>query len=143
MFTEKLFGKRKIDHDSIYPGQREVLQNVILRSSSSYVDEKNRIYILTNQNNTNFIKSFAMGIENNIYDNFCMMDVTVKNKRKMNSYMIPIEEDIVSLPFVGEVVTLRAYTADGQVGRKIGDFIVDDLISEKRRTTGQVILIRQ
>ena len=126
--------------DAIYPTQRDIVREVMAHRPA-FVDQMNRIYVLTSEADTNYIKRNLDRSRNASTNNVCMMNVTTSNKRGQKPLMRSIEEESVSLPMVGDVIQLRRYYPDGSLGFLVGEFEVDETISEKRRAACQVVLV--
>lgn len=115
---------------SIYPTQRGVLKAITTRKKHAYADDSFRLYTPTDPKNENYrLRSSAYPV-----GEFTMMDFTFKNG--------PEEERIVYPPEPGEHVTLREYSPDGSVGEEVGEYYVEEVVSEKRRVSGQVVLVK-
>lgn len=128
---------------SLYPTQRSVMRSALRHPNSAFVDEQWRIYTLPKKHDENYeIYSEEYPIH---HSNAYILNVTVKKNRSGAGGLAfggGLEDEELGLPLEGDAVTLFSYRPDGSVGARLGLFSVQQLISEKRKKSGMVVMIK-
>lgn len=139
--------KKKSKNKSLYPTQNSVLRDATQNQKSTFVDEAFRIYTLPRKDDENY-QIYSEEYPSDSSANVYIFNVTAKRpyKRKKNDdFMAGVlfeDEDEVNLPSEGEIVTLYTYRLDGSMGNFVGLFAVQRLVSEKRRKSGMIIMMK-
>lgn len=117
----------------LYPNRMDVLRSIQSKKSDSFIDENDRLYTYTPRDNENYqvrSSSYPEG-------EFIMMDFALPFEKQRRGFG---GKSSNLIPEAGEIIELRRYSPDGSVGKVTNVCRVEEVISEKRRASGQVVL---